>query len=123
MTEILEEGTFDLADFTAELTAAREGNRQIGTKVLFENERLRVWEIRLQPGERGAFHLHDRNYFWTVIEGGLGKQRLDDGTFAIRRYEVGDTSFLPNSAANPMIHDLENIGEGELRYITVELLD
>ena len=29
---------------------------QVGTALQFENDHVRVWEIRLGPGERGAFH-------------------------------------------------------------------
>ena len=123
MAEVIDEGTFDVGDFDKELQGAREGNRQLGTKVLFENDRVRVWEVRLAPGERGAFHLHDRHYFWTVVDGGIGKQRSEDGTWKLRRYDVGDTSYQDNSAANPMIHDFENAGDSDIRFVTVELLD
>ena len=30
----------------------------VGTKLLFENERIRVWEMRLAPGERSQLHEH-----------------------------------------------------------------
>jgi oxalate decarboxylase/phosphoglucose isomerase-like protein (cupin superfamily) len=119
--EVVEEGTFDPAEFGSELAAA-ESNLDVGTRLRFENDRVRVWEIRLAPGERGPFHAHMRRYFWTVVEAGIGRQRLPDGTFTVRRYEVGDTQYLDLSPANPMIHDLENVGETTLQFVTVELL-
>jgi beta-alanine degradation protein BauB len=122
MPEVLKEGSFEMSEFDKELEAAKAGNREIGTKVLFENDEVRVWEVRLQPGERGAFHLHDRHYFWTVVDGGTGLQRSDDGTWKLRRYDIGDTSFQDNSPGNPMIHDFENAGDAEIRFVTVELL-
>ena len=69
MREVIQEGTYDRADYEAELAAAPT-NHQVGTKLVFENDRVGVWEIRLQPGERGAFHIHDRPYFWTVVDAG-----------------------------------------------------
>ena len=122
MNEVIEEGAFDLADYEDELAAAPT-NHQVGTNLVFENERVGVWEIRLQPGERGAFHIHDKPYFWTVVAAGIGFQRSDDGTYMVRRYEVGDTSFGNHSAADHMIHDFENYGDTEIRFITVELYD
>lgn len=122
MPEVLEEGTFDVGEFEDELAAAPD-NRAIGSSVLFENDRVRVWEVRLQPGERGDFHLHDRNYFWTVVDGGIGKQRSPDGTYVLRRYDTGDTSFQDNTPDDSMIHDFENAGDAEIRFVTVELLD
>jgi mannose-6-phosphate isomerase-like protein (cupin superfamily) len=82
-----------------------------------------VWEVRLKPGERGPFHAHTRRYFWTVVDGGTGLQRSSDGTFKVREYRVGETSYSEHMAEQPMIHDLENAGETELRFVTVELLD
>jgi oxalate decarboxylase/phosphoglucose isomerase-like protein (cupin superfamily) len=117
----LEAGTFDRSEFAAELAAAPT-NRNLGTSLSFENDDVRVFEIDLPPGSRGAFHVHERNYLWTVVDGGRGLQRFEDGTFAVRDYEVGDTRYLEHSPERRMIHDLENIGETRLRFVTVELL-
>lgn len=122
MAEVIEAGTFDASVYAAELEAAPE-NLAVGTTQWFENERISVWEIKLEPGERGPFHAHTRNYFWTVVEGGRGLQRLADGTFTVRDYKVGDTKFLEHSPDTALIHDLENIGDTALRFVTVELLD
>lgn len=122
MTEIVEQGTFDPAEFDDELLAAAS-NLDVGTRLWFENHRIKVWEIRLEPGERGPFHAHTRRYFWTVVEAGTGRQRSPDGTFTVRRYELGDTQYSEPSSADPMIHDLENVGGTTLRFVTVELLD
>jgi uncharacterized cupin superfamily protein len=121
VAEVVDEGTFDPAEFGSELAAAA-GNLEVGTGLWFQNDRIKVWEIRLAPGERGPFHAHTRRYFWTVVEAGTGRQRLPDGTFTVRRYEVGDTQYLDLSAANPLIHDLENVCHSTLRLVTVELL-
>jgi hypothetical protein len=120
--EIVEEGVYDPADFVDELSAA-SSNFEVGTTVWFENERVRVWEILLRPAERGAFHSHVTNYFWTVVEGSRGLQRFADGTFVVRDYLVGETKYLEHTPETALIHDLENIGDTDLRFVTVELLD
>ncbi len=120
-TDIVEQGTFATDDFVDELEAA-PGNFDVGTTVWFENERIRVWEILLQPGERGAFHSHVTNYFWTVVEGSRGLQRFADGTFIVRDYLVGETKYLEHTPDTALIHDLENVGDTTLRFVTVELL-
>lgn len=121
-TELVEQGTFDPADFVDELQAAPD-NFDVGTSVWFENRKIRVWEILLKPGERGPFHAHTRNYFWTVVEGSRGLQRFADGTYAVRDYAVGETKYLEHTPETALIHDLENIGDTDLRFVTVELLD
>ena len=121
-TELVSEGTFDPAEFAAEFEAAPT-NFEVGTDLRFENHKVRVYEILLEPGERGPFHSHIRNYFWSVVEGGRGLQRFADGTYAVRDYLVGETKFLEHTPETALIHDLENIGETNLRFLTVELLD
>ena len=39
----------------------RDGARRfgdVGTTKLFENDDIRVWELRLEPGERSDLHQH-----------------------------------------------------------------
>ena len=115
-----ERGTFTPGDFAAELALA-EQNRELGTKVVFENDAIQVWEVRLEPGERGAFHIHDQTYFWTVVDPGRGLQRFVDGTFVIRDYTLGETRYLEHTPENALIHDLENVGDTVLRFVTVAL--
>jgi len=120
--DIVEDGRYDPAEYAEELAAAPT-NFDVGTTIWFENDRIRIWEILLQPGERGAFHSHVTNYFWTVVEGSRGLQRFADGTFVVRDYLVGETKYLEHTPDTALIHDLENIGETPLRFVTVELLD
>lgn len=120
--EIIEEGTFQPDEYRAELEVA-SSNLQVGTKLWFENDHIKVWEVRLQPGERGAFHAHTRRYFWTVVEGGVGRQRSPDGTYKVRRYDLGETNYSEHTPEDAMIHDFENAGETQIRFVTVELLD
>lgn len=122
MPEIIDRGAFDPADYEQELSAA-PGNHEVGTKLLYENDRVGIWEVRLGPGERAAFHIHDKSYFWTVVEPGIGRQRLADGSYLVQRYEDGETLFMPYSSEEYVIHDIENCGDTRLRFITVELYD
>lgn len=119
---IISEGTFDRAGYAGELAAA-SGNLEVGTQLWFENDRIRVWEVRLRPGERTPFHAHTRRYFWTVVDGGVGRQRTADGKVIVREYHTGDTSYSEHTPDQPQVHDLENAGHGQLRFVTVELLD
>jgi hypothetical protein len=113
-------GRFDPDEYADELARAPE-NHQVGTSLWFENDHVRVFEIRLEPGERGPFHVHDTTYFWTVVEAGRGLQRFEDGTFVVRDYALGETRYLVHTPQDRLIHDLENAGETTLRFVTVEL--
>jgi beta-alanine degradation protein BauB len=115
-----ERGTFEVADFAEELRRA-PSNHDIGTALWFEDDRIRVFEARLQPGQRAPFHVHDRTYFWTVVDAGRGLQRFADGTYVIHDYALGETKRLDHTATETLIHDLENVGDTTLRFVTVEL--
>ena len=41
----------------------------IATKLLMENDRVRIWEMRLEPGERSALHRHERDYIMIQVSG------------------------------------------------------
>src|SRR5215208_3996581 len=99
--------TYDVESFGTEL---EEGvaNPAIGTTLWFENEHVRVWEVRLEPGQRAPFHGHAQTYFWTCIDPGKGFQRYPDGTAEAFDFTLGETVFNEITAADPMLHDLEN---------------
>lgn len=44
---------------------------QVGTKLLFEDERIRLWELAVEPGESLEEHIHRLNYAYFVTQGGL----------------------------------------------------
>lgn len=120
---VLRTDRFDREPFAAELAAGR-GNPDVGTRLRFENDRVRVWEIVLRPGERVPFHAHALEYFFTVVDGGTGRQRTDgDGTVVDREYRPGDTVYVVEDPESPTVHDFENIGTSEIRVVTVELLE
>ena len=37
-------------------------SEDIGTKLLFENDRVRVWDLALAPGESTGMHRHENDY-------------------------------------------------------------
>ncbi len=41
----------------------------VGTRLVHENERVRIWEMQLEPGERSAIHEHRLDYILVFLEG------------------------------------------------------
>jgi quercetin dioxygenase-like cupin family protein len=41
----------------------------VATKVVFENERVKIWEMELPPGGRTAVHRHDMDYILVQLAG------------------------------------------------------
>jgi beta-alanine degradation protein BauB len=96
-------------------------NYRVGGRLIFENDRVKVWEIRLAPGERLPAHRHVLDYFWTAVNAGSSRQHTDDGTTREVSYEEGETRFFRFGQGEYLLHDLENIGNGDLTFVTVEL--
>lgn len=95
----------------------------IGHVLVSESARVRVWSLRLRPGERLPFHRHVLDYFWTATTPGKARSRYSDGHTSEPEYEAGDTMHFTFSAGEFMVHDLENIGSEDLCFTTVEFLD
>ncbi len=101
--------------------ALSPGNGLVGQRLLSETEAVRVWRIDLKPGERVPFHTHVLNYFWTALSAGRSRSTLADGKRIETSYELGTTKHFTYGLGERMIHDLENIGDTDLSFTTVEL--
>jgi beta-alanine degradation protein BauB len=111
------------AEISAEYARERERpNGCVGTRLLSETERARVWEVRLAPGERLGFHRHVLDYFWTCVTGGRARAH-HDGKIVEYTYEPGETRHESHAAGDYKVHDIENTGEKEIVFVTVEFLD
>lgn len=102
---------------------SRQHNGCVGTELLSETDKVRVWIIRLQPGERVGFHRHVLNYFWSATTAGRGRQHFNDGETREYSYAAGETRHESYDAGEYKVHDLENIGDTDLTFVTVEFLD
>ena len=49
--------------------ADREELGPIATKVLYEDDEIRIWDQRLEPGEKTAAHRHDNDYALIDVRG------------------------------------------------------
>lgn len=109
-------------DLRAEFDAhSHDGH--VGSRLLSENDRVRVWEIRLAPGERFHAHRHVLDYFWTAINAGRSRQHTSDGTTREVSYGAGETRHFTFGAGEYLLHDIENVGDGDLVFTTVEHVD
>jgi hypothetical protein len=98
-------------------------NVQVGTRLLFENERIRVWDITLGPGERLPFHRHRTSYFYRCEAGGRVRVRTPEGDDAEYESVLDEVHFHEIGPDDLVVHDLENVGGTTVRFTTVELLD
>ena len=84
-------------------------------KVLLENDRVRVVDIRLKPGEKLGMHSHPAavTYF---LSDGKGKTSYPDGRINELEVKAGQTTW-----SEPVAHANENVGMTELHVLIVEM--
>lgn len=112
-------------DWPAEIRADLELNRYnpcVGSELLLETDRSRIWSLSLDPGQSLHFHRHVLDYFWTVVAAGRARQYFEDGRFVELDYRVGDIKQLTFGEGEYMVHNAMNIGDTVLSFITVEYL-
>lgn len=110
------------ADVSQAEWEAAGANRIVGTSLLFENDRVRVWDITLEPGERTPFHCHAVTYFYRCESGGRWRLRTAAGGTFHGEDAEGEVTFHDLRDGEQLVHDLTNVGDAPLRYTTVELL-
>ena len=123
--KFLSETFVPVEEWPAEIRADMERNAHnpcVGTRLVSETDRVRVWLLDLAPGEAIHFHRHVLDYFWTVVSAGRGRQYYEDGRVVEVDYALGDTMHLNFGAGEYMVHNAMNIGDTVLRFTTVEFL-
>lgn len=91
----------------------------VATQLLFENERVKVWEMTLAPGEASALHRHDLEYFFVVLEGESIDADFSDGRSVQIPVEKGRVIFVPPGNTETAV----NRSTVPYREILVELKD
>jgi quercetin dioxygenase-like cupin family protein len=84
-------------------------------KVLFENERVRLLDVRMKPGEESAQHSHP-DYLLYALEG--GKVKLTDAFGQSAEVDVPAGATMWREAEE---HSALNVGTTELHALFVEL--
>lgn len=127
MADVMHDDARSVAgEWPAAIRAEFECNQMngcVGNTLVSETSRVRVWEIRLKPGERIGFHRHVLDYFWTAINPGRARSHLQDGQTVESEYHAGETRHASYGVGEYKVHDFENIGDTELIFTTVEFLD
>jgi beta-alanine degradation protein BauB len=84
----------------------------IGTSIVFENEHVRVWEVRLEPGQVQTWHQHEHPYLIVGIEGGDNRMEFLDGSEPRDMRETAGRVVYRDAGK---VHKLTNVGT--TRYV------
>jgi quercetin dioxygenase-like cupin family protein len=84
-------------------------------KVLLENDRVRVLEVRHKPGVKEPMHSHPA-YISYYLDATKVKVTTPDGKTVEKDRKAGEVQY-----SEPVMHALENIGTTEQHVLVIEL--
>jgi mannose-6-phosphate isomerase-like protein (cupin superfamily) len=104
----------------------------VGTKVVFEDHKIKVWELNLDPGEQTQLHTHKMDYVFYVTSGSIlevfdadnqliGSFDYRDGDVLPLRLQGDELLVVGNEALRvPATHSARNAGDRPYREILIE---
>jgi beta-alanine degradation protein BauB len=100
------------------MTSRDKPGPNVGTRVIEEHDRVKVWELVLEPGESSEWHRHEHDYIFVVLEPAPLRTDYDDGTSRVYPSHVGEVLYTP-----PSTHRVTNVGQTRYRNVIIELKD
>ena len=85
------------------------------TKVLLENERIRVLDVRVGVGQKQAMHSHPDHLVYALSAYRV-KHIAADGSTSVGERQRGEVVWVPAE-----FHAGENVGDTEIHALIVEL--
>ena len=100
-----------------------EKRDMVATRLLFENDKVNIWEMRLEPGERGELHEHKYDHVLVQISGDRMAVEPDPSTKSVfKEYVEADVSpgkhfFIEKGG----VETAYNVGKEPFYEIVIEL--
>lgn len=95
----------------------------VGTKVLFEDEKVKIWEMWLEPGQGSDLHHHGHDYYLVMLSGdkiaGIPPKATGVKPYVADLPPGGSTVFVKGGDTEWAV----NVGKETFYEILVELKD
>jgi quercetin dioxygenase-like cupin family protein len=89
---------------------------------LFENQYVRVYDVRIPPGATSEFHTHAYNTVFVQVSGGLTAAQTKGQPWDKAEQEVAGTIEFRADSKKTRIHRVRNDGTAEYHVVAVQLL-
>lgn len=87
----------------------------------FENEFVRVYDVLIPPGDTTLYHRHTEDTFYVAVN----EATVRDRTWGVEGFREGTSPagscLCRPHRARPLIHQVHNLGVGEMRLIGAEI--
>lgn len=96
---------------------------QVGTRMLFEDEHIRLWELAVEPGESLEEHVHRLNYAYFVTKAGVLRFADPENPTEFRDVTFQDNQvvYVPVPEEGRVDKRLTNIGSTPHRNYVIEV--
>jgi quercetin dioxygenase-like cupin family protein len=92
-------------------------SRMPKSRVVLENDKVRVKEAIFIPGEKPGIHTHDLPHVGVTIDGGTLKFNYPDGKTETLQLKDGDVGYRDAHVT----HEAVNMGKSPIKVIEVEI--
>lgn len=89
---------------------------------LFENQYVRVYDVRIPPGATSDFHLHALDTVFVDVSGGREASQPKGGKWGKAEPITPGTVTFRADSKHPRVHRARNDGKSEYHVIVVQLL-
>jgi hypothetical protein len=94
---------------------------EVGTELLFENEVVRVWLMRLEPGASSPTHRHRCDYV-IAYSNTLQAEILRDDLRTRSHFALGYSAYVAVGSSGSEVQRLTNVGNERHCHFVIELL-
>jgi mannose-6-phosphate isomerase-like protein (cupin superfamily) len=98
-------------------TTSAAATTKNSSKIVLENDKVRVKEAIFMPGEKPAMHTHEFAHVGVVIDGGTLKFNYPDGKTETLDLKRGGAGYREANVT----HEAVNMGKAPVRVIEVEV--
>jgi hypothetical protein len=110
----------DLKDVSVALLANTSGHSAAfpreGSRLLFDNSRVTVWDVSFTPGKPTVMHFHDKDVIAVYLGDGATSSTTPDGVTSSSPHFPGEAKFHPRNRTHT-----ELLPSGMQRVIAIEL--
>ncbi len=95
--------------------------QDIGSKLLFENDQVRVWDLQIAPGEHFGVHRHTNDYLLIYVGDASVRATNADGSTRFERQVHDGDVFFRDLGGGEDTHDAHNDGPTVARNFIIEM--
>ena len=98
---------------------SEEISREVGTELLFENDRVKVWGMALEPGETSPYHQHDNDYVFIYTTPSRISSYRQGVEGQVTEFEEGYVQYT--EVGGGIQHSITNVSDIRHHQILVEM--